>query len=301
MTKPSLIVVVGPTGVGKTAIAIRLAQHYKTDIISADSRQMFREIPIGTAAPSVEEQAGVSHHFIGNMSVTESMDAGQWSEQAREKIDELFKTHQILICAGGSGLYLNALLNGMDYLPGKDEVLREQLRKEYEEEGIEVLRKKLLLLDEEYYYEVDINNPKRIIRAIEVCLLSGQKYSELRSGTPHELPFDVVKIGLELPREELYARINLRVDQMLANGLEEEARSVYQLKELNALHTVGYRELFSYFDGECSREEAIELIKQHSRNYAKRQMTWWRKDEEIKWFRPDEFEGISKIILLQRG
>lgn len=301
MTKPLLIVVVGPTGVGKTAIAIRLAQHYKTDIISADSRQMFREIPIGTAAPSIEEQAGIPHHFIGNMSVTESMDAGQWAEQAREKIDELFKGHQILICAGGSGLYVNALLNGMDHLPGKDEVLREQLRKEYEEEGIEVLQKKLLLLDEEYYYEVDINNPKRIIRAIEVCLLSGQKYSELRSGTQHELPFDVVKIGLELPREELYARINLRVDQMMANGLEEEARSVYFLKELNALHTVGYRELFSNFDGEYSREQAIELIKQHSRNYAKRQMTWWRKDEEIKWFRPDEFEGISKIILLQRG
>lgn len=301
MTKPLLIVVVGPTGVGKTAIAIRLAQHYKTEIISADSRQMFREIPIGTAAPSIEEQAGIPHHFIGNMSVTESMDAGQWADQARAKINELFKTHQILICAGGSGLYVNALLNGMDNLPGKDEVLREQLRKECEEEGIEVLQKKLLLLDEEYYYEVDINNPKRIIRAIEVCLLSGQKYSELRSGTQHELPFDVVKIGLELPREELYARINLRVDQMMANGLEEEARSVYALKELNALHTVGYRELFSYFDGEYSLEQAIELIKQHSRNYAKRQMTWWRKDEEIKWIRPDEFEGIWHNIQSQRG
>jgi tRNA dimethylallyltransferase len=296
MKRPLLIVVIGPTGVGKTAVAIFLAKHFKTEVVSADSRQMFREIPVGTAAPSLEEQAGVPHHFIGNMSVTESMDAGQWAEQARTKIDELFKQHEVVICAGGSGLYVNALLNGMDDLPGKDENLREQLRKEYEAGGIEVLQKQLIELDPEYYYEVDINNPKRLIRAIEVCQLSGKKYSELRSGSNHELPFDVVKIGLELPREELYARINLRVDEMMKNGLEQEARKVYHLKEMNALHTVGYRELFSCFDGEYSMDKAVELIKQHSRNYAKRQMTWWRRDEEVRWFAPWDTVGVLNAI-----
>lgn len=296
MTKSILVVVVGPTGVGKTAVAIHLAKHFKTEIVSADSRQMFREIPVGTAAPSPEEQSGIQHHFIGNMSVTESMDAGQWAEQARTRIDELFLHHRVVICAGGSGLYVNALLNGMDTLPGKDEALRDQLRVEYEACGIEILQQKLLKLDPEYFTEVDTNNPKRLIRAIEVCLLSGKKYSELRSGTNHNLPFTVIKIGLELPREELYARINERVDQMMANGLEAEARNVYHLKELNALHTVGYRELFSYFDGEFSLEQAVDLIKQHSRNYAKRQMTWWRRDEEIKWFGPLQVDEIIQFI-----
>ncbi|HTF05274.1 MAG TPA: tRNA (adenosine(37)-N6)-dimethylallyltransferase MiaA [Bacteroidia bacterium] len=296
MKVPLLVVVIGPTGVGKTPVAIQIATHFKTEIISADSRQMFRELPVGTAAPTLEEMKGVSHHFTGNLSVSEPMDAGQWAQQARVKIEELFQKHDLVVCAGGSGLYVNALLNGMDELPGKDENLREELGLEMEAQGIGSLQEKLKKLDPEFYAEIDVNNPKRLIRAIEVCILSGQKYSELRSGKNKELPFRVIKIGLDLPREELYERINARVDEMMKNGLEEEARSVLSHRNQNALATVGYREMFAYFDGETTLSEAVELIKQHSRNYAKRQMTWWRKDGEIRWFHPGKMDEIISTI-----
>lgn len=301
MPVPLLVVVVGPTGVGKTAVAVQLARYFHTEVVSADSRQMYREIPIGTAAPAMEEMQGVPHHFIGNLSVTQPMDAGQWAQQARIKIEELFRQHEVVICAGGSGLYVNALLSGMDELPGKDDQLRAELKSELESKGIAALQEKLKQLDPEFYAEVDTSNPKRLIRAIEVCLLSGQKYSELRSGTKAELPFRVITIGLELPREELYARINQRVDEMMRNGLEAEARAVYPFRDQNALQTVGYRELFSYFDGELTLEQAVDLIKQHSRNYAKRQMTWWRRDESVKWFHPKQSTEMVETILRFKG
>lgn len=296
MQTPLLIVIVGPTGVGKTAVAIQLAKHFGTEIISADSRQLFREIPVGTAAPSIAEMQGVPHHFIGSLSVAQRSDAGQWATEARQLIDELFKKHKVLICAGGSGLYVDALLNGMDELPERNDALRNELQQLFRDKGIAALQEKLQALDPEYFAEVDIHNHKRLIRAIEVCMLSGEKYSAKRSGQAKELPFHVVKIGLELDRAELYDRINRRVDNMMEAGLEAEARSVLAYRDNNALATVGYRELFEYFDGKISLEKAVELIKQHSRNYAKRQMTWWRRDASIKWFSPEEVNLIINYV-----
>jgi len=296
MSTPLLVVVIGPTAVGKTSVAIQLARHFSTEIISADSRQMFFELPIGTAAPSPGEMQGIPHHFVGNLSVAKRCDAGQWAQSARALLDELFLKHSVVICAGGSGLYIDALLNGMDELPERDDALRNELQEIFKEKGIEELQKKLQLLDPEYYAEVDINNHKRLIRAIEVCTLSGEKYSEMRSGKSTQLPFHVVKIGLEMDREKLYERINLRVDQMIEAGLETEARSVLQYRNNNALATVGYREMFEYFDGKISLAKAVELIKQHSRNYAKRQMTWWRRDPSIKWFQPQQFDEILTCV-----
>jgi tRNA dimethylallyltransferase len=296
MSTPLLVVVIGPTAVGKTSVAIQLARHFSTEIISADSRQMFFELPIGTAAPSPGEMQGIPHHFVGNLSVAQRCDAGQWAQSARALLDELFLKHSVVICAGGSGLYIDALLNGMDELPERDDALRNELQEIFKEKGIEELQKKLQLLDPEYYAEVDINNHKRLIRAIEVCTLSGEKYSEMRSGKSTQLPFHVVKIGLEMDREKLYERINLRVDQMIEAGLETEARSVLQYRNNNALATVGYREMFEYFDGKISLAKAVELIKQHSRNYAKRQMTWWRRDPSIKWFQPQQFDEILTCV-----
>lgn len=296
MPSPLLVVIVGPTAVGKTSVAIQLAKQFKTEIISADSRQLFRELPIGTAAPSEEEMQGVPHHFIGNLSVAQRCDAGQWALQARETLGRLFTQHDVVVCAGGSGLYMDALLNGMDELPERDDNLRRELQHLFAEKGLPALQEKLQQLDPEYFAEVDIHNHKRLIRAIEVCLLSGGKYSELRSGKAQELPFRVVKVGLEMDRAELYERINLRVDQMMSAGLEAEARSVTGFRDNNALATVGYRELFDYFDGKATLEKAVELIKQHSRNYAKRQMTWWRRDVSIRWFHPKEVARIIEYI-----
>ena len=298
MSTPLLVVIVGPTGIGKTAVAVQLAKHFNTEVVSADSRQMFREIPIGTAQPSKEEMQGVPHHFIANMSVAERCDAGQWAQQARSVLDELFRKYNIVICAGGSGLYINSLLNGMDELPERDDHLRAELQQLFESGGLVALQRKLQELDPEYFAEVDINNHKRLIRAIEVCMLSGGKYSAMRTHSSRTLPFRVIKVGLEMDRAELYARINQRVDTMMSAGLEAEARSVMAYRDNNALATVGYRELFDYFDGKTSREAAVELIKQHSRNYAKRQMTWWRRDAEIVWFRPDQ---TGNIIDFTRG
>jgi tRNA dimethylallyltransferase len=294
MNKPLLIVIVGPTGVGKTAVAIQLAKHYKTEIISADSRQFYKEIPIGTAAPSSEEQSGIPHHFVGHLSVTQDMDAGKWSLEAEAKINELLHDHETVICAGGSGLYVNALISGMDELPERDDELRAELESLFKAEGIEALQNKLRLLDPEYCNEVDMNNHKRLIRAIEVCILSGKKYSELRNGLQKQLPYNVALIGLNIDRDLLYARIDVRVDQMMENGMEEEARAVLSYRNSNSLATVGYRELFTYFDGEITKEKAVELIKQHSRNYAKRQLTWWRRNGHVNWFQPGEIALIIK-------
>lgn len=297
MQKPLLVVVLGPTGVGKTAVAIALAQKFQTSILSADSRQFYKEIPIGTAQPSQAELDSVKHFFIADNSIANPIDAGTYGREARNILEAEFKKNSIVIMAGGSGLYIDAVINGFDALPDADVAIREELQNAFEEKGIETLQEELQKLDPEFYEEIDKNNPSRLIRAIEVCRLSGKKYSELRVGKSETLPFHVLKIGLDLPREELYARINKRVDEMMTNGLEAEARAVFEHRKLNALQTVGYKELFDFFDGNVTKERAVELIKQHSRNYAKRQLTWWRRDGEINWFKPSELSLIEQLII----
>ncbi len=296
MKKPLLVIVLGPTGVGKTSVAIALAEKFNTCILSADSRQFYKEIPIGTAQPSAQELIAVKHYFIADNSIANPIDAGSYAREARKILEAEFKTNPVVIMAGGSGLYIDAAINGFDPLPDADIAIREELQNAFEQNGIEALQEELKKLDPEFYAQIDINNPARLIRAIEVCRLSGKKYSDLRVGQQEVLPFNVLKIGLDLPREELYARINLRVDDMMERGLEEEAKAVFPNRKLNALQTVGYKELFDYFDGNSTKEKAVELIKQHSRNYAKRQLTWWRRDEEIKWYKPTEVTSIEEVI-----
>lgn len=296
MQKPLLVVVLGPTGVGKTAVAVALAQKFQAAILSADSRQFYKEIPIGTAQPSPEELNAVKHFFIADHTITDAIDAGRYGREARAILEQEFAKHRVVIMAGGSGLYIDAVVNGFDALPDADAAIREELQGAFEEKGIEALQEELKKLDPEFYEEIDRNNPSRLIRAIEVCRLSGKKYSELRVGKPDTLPFRVIKIGLDLPREELYDRINKRVDEMMKSGLEEEARTVFEHRKLNALQTVGYKELFDYFDGTITKEKAVELVKQHSRNYAKRQLTWWRRDDQIHWFNPGEFVAMEELI-----
>lgn len=297
MKKPLLVIVLGPTGVGKTSVAISLAKKIKTCILSADSRQFYKEIPIGTAQPSPQELSEVKHYFIAENSIANPIDAGAYGREARKILEAEFKTNPIVIMAGGSGLFIDAAINGFDALPDADLAIREELQNAFEEKGVVVLQQELEKLDPDFYAEIDKQNPSRLIRAIEVCRLTGKKYSDLRVGKQEDLPFNVLKIGLDLPREELYARINLRVDDMMERGLEDEAKAVFPNRKLNALQTVGYKELFDYFDGNSTKERAVELIKQHSRNYAKRQLTWWRRDEAIVWFKPTEVSAMEKVIL----
>jgi tRNA dimethylallyltransferase len=277
-----LIVVLGPTAVGKTAYAIELAKSLQTEIISADSRQIFKELTIGAARPSVEELAKVPHHFIASASVHEDYSAGRYGREALAKLEELFTRHHTVVCCGGSMLYIDALLNGFDDFPS-DKKIRDEWSLKFETEGIEILQETLRRLDPDYYTQVDLHNPHRLIRAIEVCVVAGVPYSVLRKAQARERSFEVEKIGLDMPREELYARINKRVVHMMAAGLEEEARGLHSHKHLQALNTVGYKELFDFFEGLCTREEAIEKIQQHTRNFAKRQLTWWRRDKTIRW------------------
>jgi tRNA dimethylallyltransferase len=277
-----LIVVLGPTAVGKTAYAIKLAQEFQTEIISADSRQFYAELNIGVARPSLEELQAVPHHFIGFLPISEYYSAGAFERDALTKLNELFEHHDKVICCGGSMMYVDALLYGLDELPS-DPAVRMQLNDRLEKEGLEVLAKELIRLDPEYYNEVDHKNSRRVIRALEVCMITSEKFSTLRKATRNERTFEIRKVGLNGPREWLYDRINRRVDGMMQNGLEEEVLNVLPYRHLNALNTVGYKEWFEYFDGKVSKEFVIEKIKQHSRNFAKRQLTWWKRDEEIEW------------------
>jgi len=277
-----LIVILGPTAVGKTAYAIQLARTLGTEIISADSRQIFKELNIGAARPSLEELSAVKHHFIGSASIHEPYSAGQYEREALTKLNELFQQYDSVVCCGGSMMYVDALLQGFDDLPS-DKTVREHWSKRFKEEGIEVLQSELQVKDPDYYTQVDIHNPHRLIRALEVCTVAGMPYSSLRKASGIERNFTVEKIGLEMPREQLYDRINARVLRMMEDGLPEEARALYPFKQLQALNTVGYKELFDYFDGACSIEEAIQKIQQHTRNFAKRQLTWWRRDAQITW------------------
>ena len=294
--QPTLIVIVGPTGSGKTALAVTLARHYSAPIISTDSRQFYRGLPIGTAQPTAEELSLAEHHFIADRDVDDDFNSGRYEQEALARLDELFKRHDVVVAVGGSGLYIQALCEGMDNLPEANEELRQSLKQRLEREGIEPLFEELCRLDADYAEVVDRHNPARIMRALEVCITSGKPYSEQRKGEKQQRPFRIVKIGTDLPRDVLYERINLRVDMMISQGLEAEARAMLAKRELNSLQTVGYREMFDYFDGNCSLDEAIELIKRNSRRYAKRQLTWFRRDEEIAWFSPHDIEPIISHI-----
>ena len=286
MSIKRLLVIVGPTGSGKTDLSIRLARHYGAPILSTDSRQFYRGMPIGTAQPTPDQLQAAEHHFIASHDLKEDLNCGSYETQALSCLEKLFAEHDWVIAVGGSGLYVRALCEGMDDLPQADPELREALSRRLETEGVDALAAELRTLDPAYYARVDRKNPARVMRALEVCLQTGRPYSEQRTGVRRPRPFGIVKVGVDLPREELYARIDRRVDRMVADGLEAEARALYPYRTLNALQTVGYREFFDYFDGRTSYEEAVSLIKRNSRRYAKRQLTWFRRDSEIRWFGP---------------
>lgn len=292
----TLIVLLGPTGVGKTALSFALAERLGSPILSADSRQLYAEIPIGTAAPTKEEQERIKHYFIGTHHLTDYYSAAQYEIDVLKLTEELFKTHSTLLLTGGSMMYIDAVCKGIDDIPTVDEITRRTLLDRYEQEGLEPLVDELRLLDHEYYRVVDLKNPKRVIHALEICYMTGRTYTSFRTQTTKERPFRIIKIGLQREREELYNRINSRVDQMIADGLIDEAKRVYPYRHLNSLNTVGYKELFAHFDGDCTLEFAIEKIKQNSRIYSRKQMTWFRRDDSIHWFHPDETEAIIKYL-----
>lgn len=281
---PVLLVLLGPTGVGKTAVSIELARHFNAPILSSDSRQIFRELPIGTAAPTADELSVVPHYFIANHSVTDTYSAGQYEQDAIRLLEEvLFPVHPVVILSGGSMMYVDAVCKGLDAIPSIDNDIRSFWQDQLNTKGLIFLKEELLRLDPVHYLEVDLQNHKRVMHALEVCSQTGRPFSELRTGQQKPRSFSIVKIGLTRPRAELYERINQRVDQMMEQGLLEEARSMLPYRNLNALNTVGYKELFEYFDGNWPLEFAVQMIKQNSRRYAKRQMTWFRRDEDIKW------------------
>jgi len=277
-------------------LCIELARELNTEILSADSRQFFKELRIGAATPTAQQLAAIKHHFIAHLSVADSYNVCAYADDVLLFLSTYFESQPTAIMTGGSGLYVHAVCHGIDNLPDPDEELRLSLKTKLEEEGIESLRNELMLLDPVFYDEVDLHNPARLIRAIEVCLQSGKPYSELRHQEAQERPFRILKIGLHREREELFARINTRVDQMIHDGLEEEARGLIGYRENPSLKTLGYREMFEYIDGHCSREAAIEKIKANTRHYAKRQMTWFRRDEDIIWFHPDNVKDILATI-----
>lgn len=297
---PYLISVVGPTAIGKTAMAIHLAQKFKTEIISSDSRQFFKEMRIGTAVPDEDELSLAPHHFIHHKSIFDAYSVGDFERDALDRLKTLFTTHDILVMAGGSGLYVDAVLKGLDVFPEVPPQIRSELNHQLEKEGIQALQKLLQQKDPEYFETVDHHNPQRLIRALEVILGTGKTFSSFRSGKETKRPFKSIKIGLTASRETLYDRINHRVDLMMERGLLEEAKSLFPHKKLNALQTVGYKELFEYFDGHHSLENAVEEIKKNTRRYAKRQLTWFRKDPEILWFDyTTSPEIIQKTILTE--
>ncbi|MDR1783042.1 MAG: tRNA (adenosine(37)-N6)-dimethylallyltransferase MiaA [Dysgonamonadaceae bacterium] len=300
MSPPLLLVLLGPTGVGKTAVSLDVAEFYKIPVISADSRQFYREMKIGTAAPTDDELRRVKHYFVGNLALEDYYSASQYESDVMQLLTEtLFPNSPLALMCGGSMMYIDAVCKGIDDIPTIDESLRQDLKTLYANEGIEPIKSRLKLLDPVFYRQVDLKNHKRVIHAVEICLMSGKPYSSLRTNTSKSRPFKIVKIGLERPREELYKRINSRVDKMMADGLLEEAHILYEKyadKDLNSLNTVGYKELFKYFAGEWSLDFAIEKIKQNTRIYSRKQMTWFRRDQEIQWVHPDKF-AVKTLFL----
>lgn len=292
----TLIVILGPTGVGKTKTAIEVARFFRTEIISADSRQVYKELSIGTAVPSVSELEQARHHFIHAFSIRDYYNASRFETDVLNLLEELFQQKSMVLMVGGSMLYLDAVCKGIDDLPTVDIALRESLIRDLETEGLENMRLRLKKLDPDYYRQADLKNPKRILHALEICLMTGKPYSSLRSNTVKKRPFRIIKAGLNCSREALYDRINKRVDKMVEDGLIEEARKVYPLKHLNALNTVGYKELFAHFDGKITRDEAIQQIKNNTRKYARKQLTWFRKDKSVRWFEPGEENKVIHYI-----
>ena len=295
----TLVVLIGPTGVGKTALSLRLAEALNACIISADSRQLYADLKIGTAAPTAEELQRVPHHMVGTLKLTDYYSAAQYETEVMALLEKLFQERDNVLLTGGSMMYIDAVCKGIDDIPTVDAETRQLLLQKYESEGLEQLCSELRLLDPEYYKVVDLKNPKRVIHALEICYMTGRTYTSYRTQQTKQRPFRIIKIGLTRPREELYERINQRVLQMIADGLEAEARSVYPYRHLNSLNTVGYKEMFRYFDGEWTLPFAIEKIQQNSRIYSRKQMTWFKRDEEIRWFHPDEETAILQYLSQQ--
>lgn len=296
----TLLVLLGPTGVGKTAWSIRIAEKLSSPILSADSRQLYKGMPIGTAAPTPDQLSRAKHYFVGILSPEEYYSASRYEEEAITLIEKLHKKHPVVVMVGGSMLYIDAVCRGIDEMPTIDDELRKDLQQLYRKEGLDPIRQQLKLLDPVFYRQVDLKNPKRVIHALEVCLMTGKPYSSLRTNLRKKRPFRIVKIGFTRERQELYDRINARVDDMIDNGLIEEAQRLYPLRHLNSLNTVGYKELFDYFDGKYDLNTAIEKIKQHSRNYARKQLSWFKRDKEIHWIHlSDEKIDVEAQIMKQ--
>ena len=292
----TLIVITGPTAVGKTALCLDIAKHFDIPIINADSRQIFRELKIGTARPTEEQMQEVKHYFVGILGLEDYYSASLFEQQVLELLDQQFQTHDYALMAGGSMMYIDAVCDGIDDIPTIDDATRELMKKRLAEEGLEKLCEELKILDPDYYDIVDRQNPRRVVHALEICTMTGKPYTSFRKREKRERPFRIIKIGLNRPREELYERINRRVDQMMAEGLLDEVQSLYPRRSLNALNTVGYKELFDYIDGRWPLEEAVERIKGNTRRYARKQLTWYKKDEQIRWFHPDDKETIINYI-----
>lgn len=292
----TLIVITGPTAVGKTALCLHIAKHYGIPIVNADSRQIYSELKIGTAAPTEEQLRQVRHYFVGVLGLEDYYSASLYEEQTMHLLEELFKTSDVALMSGGSMMYVDAVCNGIDDIPTVDETTRTCLKQRLAEEGLESLCEELRRLDPEHYETVDKKNPRRVVHALEICLMTGKTYTSFRKNERKKRPFNIIKIGLNRPREELYNRINARVDQMMRDGLLEEARRLYDKRGMNALNTVGYKEMFAFLDGTWSLEEAIERMKGNTRRYARKQLTWFKKDPEVVWFSPDEEDEIINYI-----
>ena len=294
--KKTLIVITGPTAVGKTALCLEIAKHFDIPIINADSRQIYRELRIGTAQPTKEQMQEVKHYFVGTLGLDDYYSASLFEQQVLECLEQQFLTNDYALLSGGSMMYIDAVCDGIDDIPTIDDETRALMKQRLADEGLEALVEELRRLDPEYYEIVDRQNPRRVVHALEICTMTGKTYTSFRKREKRQRPFQIIKIGLNRPREELYDRINQRVDQMMADGLLEEARSLYPLRHLNALNTVGYKELFDYLEGRWPLEEAVERIKGNTRRYARKQLTWYKKDPQIRWFHPQETEQIISYI-----
>lgn len=292
----TLIVILGPTGIGKTELSLQVAEHLATPIINADSRQIFSEIPIGTAAPTREQQSRVKHYFVGNHHIDDYYSASMFEEDVMKTLEHIFKESDTALMSGGSMMYIDAVCNGIDDIPTIDEQTRATMKYRLETEGLAALLEELKVLDYEHWKIVDHNNPRRVVHALEICKMTGKTYTSFRQNITKKRPFNIVKIGLTLDRATLYDRINRRVEEMIEHGLEAEARSLYDKRELNALNTVGYKEMFEYFDGTTTLEEAIFKIQSNTRRYCRKQQTWFKRDPSIKWFNPCEIKEIIKHI-----